>query len=72
VKWFLEAYDHYFDAVRHAEIQDRVHARLDEALRSALAAPRSARSAPPAAAPGPAVDEPEWTYLRRFREGSDG
>lgn len=68
----LEAYDHYFDAVRHADIQDRVHARLDEALRAALAAPRSPQSAPPAAAPGPAVDEPEWTSLRRFREDSDG
>jgi integrase len=66
----LEAYEHYFDGVRHAEIQDRVHARLDEALRAHLAETRSAGGAAPRAAPitPPAsdLDEPEWTALRPF------
>jgi integrase len=68
----LDAYEHYFDAVRHAEIQDRVHARLDDALRTALTArQRDRESAPreaPVLQPTPARDEPEWTYLRRFAE----
>jgi integrase len=69
----LDAYEHYFDAVRHAEIQDRVHARLDDALRTILTArQRSREEAAPTAAPvvlaTPELDEPEWTYLRRFAE----
>jgi hypothetical protein len=67
----LEAYEHYFDAVRHAEIQDRVHARLDEALRTAMAAhPRDPSVAPPGAASvtsDPGLDEPEWAYLQSRR-----
>jgi len=66
----LDAYEHYFDAVRHAEIQDRVHARLDDALRTTLTARQRGREGAPTAAPvvppTPALDEPEWTYLRRF------
>jgi integrase len=67
----LEAYEHYFDAVRHAEIQDRVHARLDEALRTAMAThPRGPSVAPAGASsvtPGPGLDEPEWAYLQSRR-----
>jgi integrase len=66
----LEAYEHYFDAVRHAEIQDRVHARLDEALRTATAAhPRSPSVALGASssAPDPGLNEPEWAYLQSHR-----
>jgi integrase len=33
----LEAYQHYFDPLRHAEIQDRLHQRLDETLKRELA-----------------------------------
>jgi integrase len=33
----LEAYQHYFDPLRHAEIQDRLHQRLDETLQHELA-----------------------------------
>lgn len=69
----LEAYEHYFDGVRHAEIQGRVHARLDEALRALLAAPRSGRVTAPSTAPitppPSALDEPEWTALRPFVSG---
>jgi integrase len=67
----LEAYEHYFDAVRHAEIQDRVHARLDEALRTAMAAhPRGPSVAPAGASavtPEAGLDEPEWAYLHSRR-----
>jgi len=67
----LEAYEHYFDAVRHAEVQDRVHARLDEALRTALVARHPGPSAAPTGAssvtPEPGLDEPEWAYLRPGR-----
>jgi hypothetical protein len=67
----LEAYEHYFDAVRHADIQDRVHARLDEALRTALAAHAQGPSVTPAGAAAvtlePALEEPEWAYLQSRR-----
>jgi integrase len=67
----LEAYEHYFDAVRHAEIQDRVHARLDEALRTATVAHAHGPSVAPTEAssitPDPGSDEPEWAYLRSRR-----
>ena len=68
----LEAYEHYFDAVRHAEIQDRVHARLDEALRTAIAVHHRGLSVAPAGAssvtPEPGRDEPEWAHLRPVAE----
>jgi hypothetical protein len=65
----LEAYEHYFDAVRHAEIQDGVHARLDEALRTALATtPRALSVADGSSStPDPGLDEPEWAYLQSRR-----
>jgi len=69
----LDCYEHYFDAVRHAEIQDRVHARLDDALRAQLATTPSHRVAAPGDAPRPVptpdADEPEWIALRPFVSG---
>jgi integrase len=41
----LQAYQHYFDPQRHAEIQDQLHHRMDEALKKELACPPSRRSA---------------------------
>ena len=32
----IKAYDHYFDSLRHAEIQDILHARMDEDLKQYL------------------------------------
>ncbi len=32
----MEAYEHYFDATLHAEIQDTIHQRMDEMLRKGL------------------------------------
>ncbi len=39
----IEAYEHYFDASRHAEVQGQVHARLEAAFRSALNGKRAVR-----------------------------
>ena len=33
----LQAYQHYFDPQRHAEIQDQLHQRMDRALKGDLA-----------------------------------
>ena len=40
----LEAYQHYFDPQRHAEIQDELHGRMDGVLKQALS-DRSRRQA---------------------------
>jgi hypothetical protein len=44
----LEAYQHYFDPQRHAEIQDQLHQRMDQALKGDLAQPHGRHSAPTA------------------------
>jgi integrase len=57
----LQAYQHYFDPQRHAEVQDRLHQRLDEALKGELRhrpeggvpSPSSNATAPPAEAAPP-------------------
>lgn len=41
----LEAYQHYFDPQRHIEVQDRLHQRLEEALKGELGNPPG-RAAP--------------------------
>ena len=40
----LQAYQHYFDPQRHAEIQDQLHQRMDRALKRDLAQPPSRHS----------------------------
>src|SRR5439155_62595 len=44
----LQAYQHYFDPQRHSEIQDRLHQRLDAALKNDLARRSDGRSMPAA------------------------
>jgi len=44
----LEAYQHYFDPQRHAEIQDQLHQRMDESLKQELECSRGRRSPPTA------------------------
>jgi len=44
----LQAYQHYFDPQRHAEIQDRLHQRLDAALKDELGRPPGRGLAPSA------------------------
>jgi hypothetical protein len=47
----LEAYQHYFDPQRHAEIQDQLHQRMDQELNGDLAQPPG-RHSPVLAASG--------------------
>jgi site-specific recombinase XerC len=49
----LEAYQHYFDPQRHSEVQDRLHRRLEEALKAELG------HRPGSAAPSVAVRQTE-------------
>jgi integrase len=41
----LQAYQHYFDPQRHAEVQDQLHQRMDQMLKEDLAQPPSTKSA---------------------------
>jgi hypothetical protein len=41
----LQAYQHYFDPQRHAEVQDQLHQRMDQALKKDLAQPATRHSA---------------------------
>ena len=50
----IECYKHYFDAARHAEIQDAFHQKLDEALKLGLAERRTPTTRRHKAAPDPA------------------
>jgi integrase len=60
----MAAYEHYFDAARHAEIQDQLHERLRAALADGLERPqRARRDEPLAPAPARAVD-PDLAFLR--------
>jgi hypothetical protein len=44
----IEAYQHYFDPQRHAEIQDQLHQRMDQTLNRDLAQPPGRHSPVPA------------------------
>ena len=67
----LQAYQHYFDPQRHSEIQDRLHQRLDAALKNELARRSDGRSmpaAPTAASQASTVEsnsecDPDLEYL---------
>lgn len=75
----LAVYEHYFDAVRHAEVQDRLHAQMAAAVQRSMTAPRRRRSPPApvaagrdAPAPVPVTPEDaEFEFLRGFG-GGDG
>jgi integrase len=70
----IQAYDHYFDAERHAEVQDELHRRFEQSLASSLqeltrrqrvngaGRPRSSSGRPVDVAP---VD-PETAFLERL------
>jgi integrase len=47
----LQAYQHYFDPQRHAEMQDRLHQRLDAALKNKVGC-RAEDHSPPSLPPG--------------------
>src|SRR5205823_1649411 len=87
IKWkqgwqTMQAYEHYFDATRHAEIQDVIHQRMDETLKQSLA--QRTRSKPPtqkgqtAPEAGPTLmshlvpNDPDFDFLRSLGGGSSG
>jgi integrase len=60
----MAAYDHYFDAARHADIQDQLHERLRVALEQGLKQRRSRAAALPAMLAQPASIDPDLAFLR--------
>lgn len=64
----LEAYQHYFDAARHAEIQDVLHLRMDAALTQNVTEPMNNRSQKRASlsarTPIELPDDPDFDFLR--------
>ena len=60
----MAAYDHYFDAVRHADIQDQLHERLRVALEQGLKR-RSSRTVPAQVSPAaPPIADLDMAFLR--------
>jgi site-specific recombinase XerC len=60
----MAAYDHYFDAARHADIQDQLHERLRVALEQGLKR-RSSRTVPARVRPAaPPIADPDMAFLR--------
>lgn len=79
IKWkqgwqTMEAYEHYFDATRHAEIQDALHGKMAEDLKRELnerhQLARSIQKHPNSSASGSAsaaqlvLDDPDFAFLR--------
>jgi hypothetical protein len=60
----MAAYDHYFDAVRHADIQDQLHERLRIALKQGLVRRSSRAPALPAMPAKLASVDPDLAFLR--------
>jgi integrase len=60
----MAAYEHYFSAARHAEIQDQLHERLRVALADGLKRPRRARRDQPAAPAMARTVDPDLAFLR--------
>jgi hypothetical protein len=67
----LECYEHYFDATRHADIQDVVHQKLDASLKQGLAERHKPTTRSPKAASDPAAQplahllksDPDFDFL---------
>jgi integrase len=57
----LQAYQHYFDPQRHAEIQNRLHQQMDEALKQELTCARRQHSASSAPLAPPEVEMPGFS-----------
>ena len=66
----MASYEHYFNAARHADVQDQLHERLRVALEQGLKR-HSSRSAatPPPLTQLPALD-PDLAFLRALGGGS--
>ena len=60
----MASYDHYFDAARHADIQDQLHERLRVALEQGLKRRSSRAPALPGMPPQLASVDPDLAFLR--------
>jgi integrase len=60
----MAAYDHYFDAARHADIQDQLHERLRVALEQGLTRRSSRAVREPRPVSAPAMVDPDFAFLR--------
>lgn len=87
IKWkqgwqTMEAYEHYFDATRHADIQDAIYQKMDETLRQSLEKRtgnkqqtlerQTSTEAYPMHLPHLILDDPDFEFLRSIGGGSSG
>ncbi len=87
IKWkqgwqTMEAYEHYFDASRHADIQDVIHQKMDETLRQGLEKrirnkpqtleKKNSTEAGPISLSRLIPDDPDFEFLRSIGGGSSG
>jgi hypothetical protein len=63
----LDAYEHYFDAARHAEIQNSIHAQMEKELKQHLKERQQTRCQQPQVKP----IEQEQTILQQPSEDPD-
>lgn len=76
----IAAYEHYFDAARHAEIQNSIHARLDKDLKQHLKERQQRRCQQHQVKPieplktnwEPTAEDLDFDYLRRIGGSSSG
>lgn len=75
----LEAYEHYFNAARHADIQDAIHSRMDEALQQNLEKRRRGRprkleesTSESSSSVTGIQEDPDFTFLRTLGSGGNG
>jgi integrase len=76
----MEAYEHYFDATRHAEVQDTIHQRMDEVLKKDLEECRRNKpgaqqeqvssKVPPTCMTSLLPRDPDFDFLRSIGGGS--
>jgi len=87
IKWkqgwqTMEAYEHYFDATRHADIQDAIYQKMDETLRQSLEKRtgnkpqtqerQTSTEADPMHQSHLIPDDPDFEFLRSIGGGSSG
>jgi hypothetical protein len=62
----MSAYDHYFDAARHADIQDQLHERLRVALEQGLKLRSSGAVLAPVGPAAPRIADSDLAFLREL------
>ncbi|CAE6733159.1 Phage_integrase domain-containing protein [Nitrospira defluvii] len=61
----LQSYEHYFNASRHAEIQNQLHQHLDNVLREAIV-DQGSRLPTRAITHRPGTEDADWTFLQEL------